>query len=163
MHSTVGLILCFNSVGLVVKSTHSPHYLTSDTFYLKNIPIFWIADTHLPIVPCFVAFYMLWSPHLAINQNAATKHWKRTTASSVVIGVIGINLFFYYSLLMILIVLHGFNSSGDEASVKIRSTLVTFVLFYDLFNKVSRHVWLVLLLDSVCRSQLITVVQNAVG
>jgi hypothetical protein len=42
------------------------------------------------------------------------------------------------ALLLVQIVFHGFNSSVDEARVKIRSTPVTFVHFDDLLNKASR-------------------------
>ena len=134
---------------LVVKSTKSLHYLTSDMFCLTNNLSFWIFDTNLPIVPGGVSFYLPRTLQLEKCGQRATSTEKNECKFCCHCYQYFINQLLYYTLLLIIqIVFHGFNDSVDEAGVKIRSTPVTFVLFDDLLNKVSRHVWLVRIVNS---------------
>ena len=147
---------------MAVKPAQRQHCLTSNTSCLESVLSFWIANTNLPIGPGLVAFHLL-KTLANPRQNAAIKARKRTKASSVVIAVIGVSQLSCRTLLLMLIVFHGFNNSIDEARVKIGSTPVIFALFDDLFNWASRHVWLVLLLNSFCCANLVVIIKNAAG
>ena len=144
---------------LVIKSTKSLHYVTSDMFCLTNNLSFWIFDTNLPIVPGGVSFYLPRTLQLEKCGQRATSTEKNECKFCCHCYQYFINQLLYCTLLLIIqIVFHGFNDSVDEAGVKIRSTPVTFVLFDDLLNKVSRHVWLVRIVNSFWWSDLVTIV-----